>query len=225
MPPESPLRAAPDPPGSLAAFLDADEDLLRQAIPSARATSISAVSVSVGVATPSSAAFVRRIQADGGAVAYRHTGGSGVLHLPGDLVWSVVLPRSDPRVGRDFTRAFGRLGEGAVRFLARRSLGGSWSPSPALAPDYCVLSGRGQVLTVNDRVLGGAAQHATPRALLHHGTIAGRIEPDRLRRWFGIEEPSTIDRLTGLEELGVRDPPERLAAELEEELRASLGWA
>lgn len=141
-----------------------------------------------------------------------------MLHLPGDLVWSVVLPRSDPRVGPDFARAYGRLGRGVVRFLADRALHARWAPAPGLLEEYCVLSSRGEVLTVGSKILGGAAQHATARALLHQGMIARRVDPDLLGRVFGIVTPALRERLAGTEDLGISEHPDVLARALHDAL-------
>jgi lipoate-protein ligase A len=216
-------EAQRDATGPLGAWLGGDEDRLRRGLPSVRVTPVTERSVSIGVATPSDAPFVRRAREAGWPVVRRRSGGSGVLHLPGDLVWSVVLPRADPRVGPDFVRAFGRFGAGAVRFLSGRGVTGRWGAAPGLAPEYCVLSARGEVLSVGDRVLGGAAQHATARALLHHGTIARRVDLDALARLFEIRDPDRLDRLTGLEELGMRASPADLADELASALESELG--
>jgi lipoate-protein ligase A len=203
-----------------------DERRLRTGVAGVRAAVLSDRSVSVGVGVRGEPAYVRRGREAGLGHVRRSTGGSGVLHLPGDLVWSVVLPRSDPRVGRDYARAYGRLGRGVVGFLAERGIDARWAPAPGLVEEYCVLSSRGEVLTVGSRILGGAAQHATAEALLHQGMIARRVDPDLLAQVFGIVAPAVRDRLTGTEELGVAEAPEALALALRNALAAEfLGTA
>ncbi len=64
------------------------------------------------------------------------------------------------------------------------------------------MSARGEVLTGEGRVIGGASQHATSRALLHHGIVASRIDRSLLETLFGLA-PADTERLTSLEELGV----------------------
>ncbi len=225
-PPPPPSGEGPDAPGgsevSAAENFAADERRLESATPTARAAALTDRSLSVGVATRDDFAPAERARANGLPVLRRSTGGSGVLHLPGDLVWSVVLPRSDPRVGRDFVQAYERLGRGVVRFLASQGLAARWVPSPPLAPDYCVLSGRGEVAMVGEGVLGGAAQHATHRALLHQGMLARRVDPEELDRLFALPSYAR-DRLVGLEDLGVTAPAPRLARALEAALRVELG--
>lgn len=178
--------------------------------------------LSVGVAVRGEPAYVHRARDLGLGYVRRSTGGSGVLHLPGDLVWSVVLPRSDPRVGRDFARAYGRLGRGVVRFLADLGVAAAWAPAPGIVEEYCVLSSRGDVLTVGPRILGGAAQHVTPGALLHQGMIARRVDPDLLDRVFGIGAPMARDRLAGTDDLGLAGSPESLATALRGALAAEF---
>jgi lipoate-protein ligase A len=196
----------------------ADERLLRAGDPAVRAAVLSDASVSVGVGVRGEPAYVRRGQEAALAHVRRSTGGSGVLHLPGDLVWSVVLPRSDPRVGRDYARAYGRLGHGVTRFFADRGIDARWAPAPGLVEEYCVLSSRGEVLTVGSRILGGAAQHATAGALLHQGMIARRVDLELLAGVFGIVAPTLRDRLTGTNDLGLTEAPEALALGLQDAL-------
>jgi len=179
-----------------------------------------AVSYGVGVHPDSS--FLGRSAKDGVPTVRRTTGGSGLLHAPGDLAWSIVLPRTDPRVGRDFVRAYPRLGEGVVRFLAERGVPSKWSDPPGTDPEYCLLSARGLVLKHDDRILGGAAQHLAGRALLHHGILP--LEPlDRplMRRLFGLSS-GAVGQLTSLRELGVEGPAEQLAWKLAARLSDTL---
>jgi lipoate-protein ligase A len=205
-----------------AANLEEDERRLRVGGPSTRAAALLDVSISYGVGVHGEPDYVARARAAALPVLRRSTGGTGVIHLPGDLTWSVVLPRTDPRVGRDYVQAYDRLGAGVVSFLAGHGVAAAWSPAPDLVADYCVLSGRGLVLAVGPRVLGGAAQHATANALLHQGMIARRVDDRVLDEIFGIREPSALDRLTGLEDLGISDPPEVLARQLGAALEREL---
>lgn len=176
------------------------------------------VTVSYGIGERPGAGYLRRAEHEGIPVARRTTGGTGVLHLEGDIAWSVLAPRTHPAVGKDFVRAYGRIGAGLVRWLGARGLPGEWRPAPGLDTDYCVLSGRGEVLTAGAKVLGGAAQHLTRSALLHQGMIARRVDPERLRRVFAIDDAVRLERLTGLDELGVRDSSAELAREIALEL-------
>ena len=207
---------------SCSAEFRADELLLRAGRPAARVTVLADRAVSAGVGVRPGAAFLERAAADGLPVVRRTSGGSGVLHEPGDLAWSLVLPRAHAAVGAGFVRGYARLGAGVVRFLGRRGLAASWTPPPNLSPDCCVLSGRGEVLSVDARIVGGAAQHLSAVALLHQGMVSSTVDRPRVARLFGIADPSAVARLVGLDDLGVRDPPERLARELADALEAGF---
>jgi lipoate-protein ligase A len=208
---------------SLSEAIDADERLLRAGDRGVLVSVLVASSLSFGVSDRWPSPFAPKADAERLEVVRRTTGGTGLLHLAGDLTWSVVLPRSDPRVGRDFARAYGRLGQGAVAFLAGVGLAGAWIPAPGLAEQYCTLSGRGQVLAVRDRIVGGAAQHATANAVLHQGTISVGIDRDAIDRIFALARPGPSERLTGLRELGVSLPSAELAARLRAALDADVG--
>lgn len=198
-----------------------DEVILRRAVPAVRAAVLTDRAVSCGVGVNPSAPFLGRAAAAGIPAVRRTTGGTGLLHGPGDLAWSVVLPRTDPRVGRDYVRAYPRLGAGIVDFLSERAVVAGWVGPPGTDPDYCLLSARGSVLAIGDKILGGAAQHLAGGALLHHGIIPVELDRLVLRRVFGLSARS-LDRLTSLRELGIRTPPEELAWKLAARLSDSL---
>lgn len=199
---------------SCAAEVSADEALLRQGEVAARVAVLNDRAISVGVGVPDRARFLVRGRGLGWPVVRRETGGTGLLHSPGDLAWTMVLPRSDPRVGRDYVRAYERLGRGVVRFLESEGISASWEPSPGLGDDYCLFGPRGSVLSTGRRVLGGAAQHLSARALLHHGIVPRTIDRGALVRVFGISEADARDRLTSLTELGLTSAPRTLARKL-----------
>lgn len=203
----------------------ADERLLRAGTLAVRVSVLDQRAVSYGVGVRTDAAYLRRAEADGTPTVRRTTGGTGVLHLAGDLAWSVVLPRGHPTVGRDFVRAYGRIGSGVVRWLERHGVESSWRPAPGLNPDYCVLSDRGEVLVARGRILGGAAQQLTSRALLHQGMVARSVDRERVVRLFAVGPPSVLDRLGGLDDLGVSIPSVDAARELAAELARDLGSA
>jgi lipoate-protein ligase A len=192
----------------------ADERLLRRGEPAVRVSVLDGPAVSYGVGVREDADYLARARGDGVPVARRTSGGTGVLHAPGDLAWSLVIPRADPLVGRDFVRGYSRLGAGVVRFLARVGISATWEPAPGLTPDYCVLGPRGQVLSVGPHVLGGAAQHLSRTALLHQGMIPLTVDRERIARLFAIPDLGWTARLTGLRELGVTAPPRELADQL-----------
>jgi lipoate-protein ligase A len=211
-----------DPGLTCAENSDADERLLRSEGPAARVGVLSDASVSFGVGVHEDAPYLLRARAAGVPVVRRGSGGTGVLHGAGDLVWSVVLPRTDPRVGRNFVRAYDRLGAGAVQFLAERDVQAEWSPPPRLVPDYCVLSGRGKVLTARTKVLGGAAQHLSRSALLHQGMIPLDVDRDLVVRLFDITDTEIMGRLVGLRDLGIEGGRLELARELASALEGIL---
>jgi len=196
--------------------------MLRGGRPDVRVTVLSGLTVSYGVGVREDAAYLARARSMGVHVARRTTGGSGVLHAPDDLAWSFVIPRSDPRVGRNFVHGYSRLGAGVVRFLDRHGVQAAWTAPPGLFPEYCVLSARGSVLSIGPRVLGGAAQHLSRTALLHQGMIPLTVDRGWIARLFGISDPRLTGRLAGLRELGIQDPPEELARQLADALVRNL---
>ncbi len=200
----------------------ADAALVRSGGSGGRVASLTDRSVSVGVGVRGPAPYLLRARRVGLAVVRRTSGGTAVVHGPGDLAWSVVVPRRDPRAGPDFVRAYGRLGAGVVRFLARRGIVASWEPSPGLSAEYCLLGPRGHALAVGDRILGGAAQHATATSLLHHGIVPLEVDRPLIAGIFGWDSPGPADRLIGMRELGIADPSETLGRDLAAALEVEL---
>jgi len=220
--PASPLRTSVDPRREFAGYRDLHEGMLRAARPRVSVGVVRDLSVSYGVAEAEGASYLRRARAEGIATVRRSSGGSGIVHAPGDLVWAIVLPRSDPRVGRDFVRAYDRFGRGLVSLLAEWGREGRWVAAPGLSVEYCPLSTRGLVLEVDGRVLADAAQHLTGTALLHHGTLPRTLDRTRIARWFDLASPGPVDRLTSLDDLGIPDPADEVARKLADHLRSSL---
>lgn len=202
-----------------------DEALLRLGRPAVRAAVLADRTLSLGVGQPEDGPLADRAAAWGIPVVRRGTGGTGVLHLPGDLAWSIVLPREDPRAGRDYVRAYARLGRATLRLVEGEGVAATWRASPGLSTEMCLLGARGEVLSAGDRILGGAAQHLTGRALLHHGVVS--VECDRALEAAIFEVPPSIlaARRAGLRELGVRSSSEGLAARLGRLLDRELGGA
>ncbi|HUI38248.1 MAG TPA: hypothetical protein VLY85_01300, partial [Thermoplasmata archaeon] len=155
-------------------------------------------------------------------VLRRRSGGLALVHLDGDLVWSVVLPRSDARVGRDFARAYGRLGRGPVALLRDIGIAAEWSEPLGLSREFCLLGPRGRVLTVGGRAIGGAAQHLSGSALLHQGMVSYRVDRGILAAVFGEEGRGFGPRITSLSEIGVAAPPPELGKRLLEHLAREL---
>ncbi len=203
----------------------AHERLLRAGQPAVHVATLRNTAVSYGVGVDPSAPYLARAQADKVPVVRRPSGGTGLVHLPGDLVWAVVLPRTDRRVGRDFVRAYDRFGRGLVGLLEERGLSTRWVSAPGLSDTYCPLSSRGQVLDCGGQVLAAAAQHATGLALLHHGVLPRTLDRARIARWFELRVPGPADALTCLGEVGVPDLPEEVARALGRHLVAALAAA
>jgi lipoate-protein ligase A len=196
--------------------------MLRAGVPAVRVAVLADDALSVGVGVPDSADYLARARAERVPVVRRSSGGTGILHAPGDLAWSVVLPRSHPLVGRDYVRAYARLGRGAVRFLRGEGHEAAWAPAPGVSDGCCLLGTRGEVLEVGGRILGGAAQHASRTFLLHHGILPYRLDRADLSRIFDLTSPGPADRLAGLVDLGMERPSEGTARRLAEAIAAEL---
>ncbi|MCI4331400.1 MAG: hypothetical protein L3K19_06090 [Thermoplasmata archaeon] len=213
MPDPEPL-ALWDGPIDSGANMRRDEELLRAGAPAVRVAVLTDEAVSVGVAQRETDAVFTRAARANLRVVRRTTRGTGILHRPGDLVWSVVVPRSHPLVGTDFTCAYPRLGQGVVDALGAVGVPGVWSPPMDLSEEFCLLGPRGHVLTVQGRALGGAAQHVTRQALLHQGMIARTIDRARLSELFEVPLDELERRTTALVELVEAPIPERLGPRL-----------
>jgi len=195
--------------------------ILRRAVPAVRVAVLIDRAVSFGVGVPPDAPYLLRAAKAGIPAVQRTTGGTGLLHAPGDLAWSVVLPRADPRVGDDYVHGYSRLGAGLVHFLSERGAAATWTDPPGTDPDYCLLSARGSVLALHDKVLGGAAQHLAGGTLLHHGIVPLELDRPLLRKLFGLT-PKALARLTSLRELGIEGTSETLAWKLAASLSDTL---
>ncbi len=198
-----------------------DGELLRARARAVRVARFRSPALSLGVDRRSTGSAARRAEALGLPVVSRGSGGLAVLHGPGDIAWSLVLPRDDPAVGRDFVHAYGRLGEGVVRALAGLGVRAAWEPAPHRSDSYCLLGPGGSVLAVGGRVLGGAAQHLSGGWLLHHGVLVYRQQPERLTDLFGLSAETISAWLTSLEEVAPGRSPDRIARQLLDGLRAA----
>jgi lipoate-protein ligase A len=197
-----------------------DEELLRAGHPAVRVGLLDSRAFSVGVRSAADRAATRRAERLGFPVLRRSSGGSGLLHQVGDVAWALVFPRAT--VGRDFVSAYPRLGAGVVDWLAELGLTSEWSVPFALSDSFCLLGPRGRVLTARGRAIGGAAQHATASALLHHGIVNAHLDRPTLARLFELDRP-TLDRtVTSLEEEGIDPRREELAERLRFHLAKTL---
>ncbi len=217
------MQVVHDAPATVSESVARDEALLRAGLATVRVAVIRDRAASFGVGTPRDGTSEAAARRHGLPTVRRSTGGTGLLHLPGDLVWSVVLPRTDPRVGPDFSSAYGRLGSGAVMFLADLEVDARWAEPLALSDEFCPLGRRGRALTVAGRAIGGAAQHLTATTLLHHGVISRTVDRSLVETVFGLSPEVASQRLASLTELGVTDDPEDLADALATAISASLG--
>jgi lipoate-protein ligase A len=189
----------------------AQEELLRGGSPAIYVAAAASPGLSYGVGVSEEAPYVRRGRGEGLAVSRRTSGGSGIIHLRGDLIWAVVLPRHDSRVRHGFVREYPRLGRGLSTLMQEGGVRAEWTPAPGLNEAYCPLSSRGSVLSAQGRIVGAAAQHATPTALLHQGLLSARIDRALITRVFQLDRPEWAERLTSLEELGVATTPRAVA--------------
>jgi lipoate-protein ligase A len=209
-----PVHVEIDPSADLPAILQRTEGDLRAGRTAISVARLNHWAISLGVSQDSGEVFLRRCADRGLAVVRRSTGGTTVLHAPGDLIWTLVLPRADPRVGTNFVRAYPRLGEGVLQWLSSFGFDARWGESPGISPTFCLLGFRGQNLEVDSRVLGGAAQHLTNSTLLHHGTIVAQTHLSLIHDLFDLPEEIIRRRLIGLSDLGVDATDPRVLEEL-----------
>ena len=210
-----------DPSVTVAANVAAEEELLGHGGPSVRVAVFRDRALSFGVGVPARAPYLERARAQRITVVRRTGGGTGLLHAPGDVAWTLVLPRSHPLVGRGFVRAYGRLGAGLVAALRDEGVVAAWAAAPGADDGYCLLGPRGQVLRAGGRVLGGAAQKLTARALLHHGIVPLTIDRPALASLFALSGPA-IEELTSLRDQRIAAEPSEFAVRLAARLRESI---
>jgi lipoate-protein ligase A len=201
-------------------ILSDDEAMLRRAAPASRVTVISDRGVSLGVSQSLDAPAAVRARDAGLPVAQRSSGGTGMLHLPGDIAWSIVLPRSHP-AARGPTHAYARLGAPVTTVLDELGVPSVWRASSGLSGQLCLLGARGDALYSGTSVLGGAAQHVTGSALLHHGILNLRIDRPLLANLFQLATEASRS-FTCLRDLGVALPAEEVAIRLAVALPRSL---
>jgi lipoate-protein ligase A len=216
---EGQFRSAP-----LEELLREDEEALRKGTASVRVGLLTGPALSLGVGQPLDEPCAQRAEGAGLPVIRRASGGTAVLLGRDDIAWSVVLPRDHPRAGQDYVHAYDRLGAALVEVLGE--LGGpaaAWVPSPAIDDEVCLLGARGHVLAAGGRILGGAAQHRTGRALLHHGFVLRALDWPLFGACFPNAVPASRERLAGWAEIGWSIGPEALARRLAGALARSIG--
>ncbi|MCI4351005.1 MAG: hypothetical protein L3K15_05780 [Thermoplasmata archaeon] len=209
------------PTTALERHMDADREQLAAGRRVAYVTEIDAAAVSAGISVDLAASpALRRANELGVRVVRRTTGGSVVLVRPGDLLWSIVEPLHARESRRSLLHAYERLGSGAVTWLRNLGLESRWSEPFAASDEFCLLGARGSVLTASGRALGGAAQHSTARAMLHHGLIVRSIDRRLLARLFDLTPELLARTTTSLEEMGVAERAR--ANDLESAIATSL---
>lgn len=199
----------------------ADLERLHAGVMAIRTAVLTDRALSVGVGVRPNDPVLRKAQALGVPVVRRSSGGTGVLHAPGDVAWAVVLPRDDRLRGPDLSAEYARLGRGAAELYRSRGIPAAWVPSPGRSESCCFLGYRGRSLTVHGRVVGGAAQHLTGRALLHHGVLPRTVDRTAHAALFGLGDEE-LEGLAGTDDMGIDAPAEELAAELRERILDSL---
>jgi lipoate-protein ligase A len=207
------------------AYMERDEAALRAGAAIVRSAYFSSACLSIGIGERADGAVARAAGRAGLPLVHRRSGGSGLLHLPGDLVWSIVLPRSWALVGQDFVHGYERLGLGVTDWLRELGLDARWSPPFDRSERYCLLGPRGRVLTVGGRAIGGAAQHVSGTALLHHGVINRGLDPARLSELFGLTPELIEATVTSLGAERVAGAPETLARRLLDALGGAVDRA
>lgn len=217
--PISPLEFR-DGPMTAEENLRRDEELLRAGAFAVRVAELTDRTISVGAGQRNSSALEQSAREQGLTLHRRTSGGLGLLLLPGDIVWSIVLPPN--AAGRAPTRSYGRFGAGVVRFLRNFGVDAAWVDAWDLSSSYCLLGPRGQVLAGNDRAIGGAAQHLTRTGLLHHGVLIAQRREKLLHQLFGISKSLVASHLTSLEELRIPYQDGRIRERLIREIAS--GW-
>ncbi len=184
-------------------ILRRDEESLAQGLPRVQIAVCAERCVTLGVSQREDVEIALRRHDPELAIYRRTSGGTAVLHHPGDLFWSVVVPRQPQWTGRDFVHGYSRFGRGWVDWLLQRGHPSRWEKTGAWFSAYCFLSGLGEALVAGSGVLGGAGQHVTSRALLHHGAVPLTVEPRETEELFGMPEGMATERLTSLRRLGL----------------------
>lgn len=181
-------------------WIRSERELLAQGEPAARAAILSDHAISLGVGVRPDPEWVRRWEGRGIPVLRRSSGGSGLLHRPGDLAWSLVIPRRPGGLPTRFAESYPEFGRPIVRALASAGLRASWEPPICASDTFCLFGRRGQVLCADRRALGGAAQHLTRGALLHHGVVGTSVDRAAIAEAFDVPDELLRDRLTSLGE-------------------------
>ena len=196
-------------PRPLGELLERDRTALDRGLPRIWVGVLRDRVITLGVGQRGGFAGAQEARRLGIPVLNRPSGGGSLLHLPGDLHFSVVVPREHPSFPRRFTRAYAVLGEGWVRWLAEEGREARWEAAPGSFPGYCLTGPLGEVLRTPGGILGGASQLVTSRGLLHHGVVSRTLDRSTLAAVFEMPGP-VREGLTSLRELGIDPTEERL---------------
>jgi len=120
----------------------------------------------------------------------RPTGGAAVLHEH-EVTYALSVPASDPLLGGGFRGALAALAEALARGLrlagvpAGRSTGAGNGAGSRRREPACFFASAPDELVAEGLKVAGAAQWRLPRAVLQHGSIPLRIDPERIERLTG----------------------------------------
>ncbi len=123
----------------------------------------------------------QQLEADGGTLARRTTGGGAVFHDLGNLNFSFLMPRA----AYDLHRQLGVV-QAAVRAFGIE----------------CEFSGRNDLLA-GGRKFSGNAFRFTKDGALHHGTLMVKVDPERMAKYLQVSKEK-------LEAKGVKSVPSRV---------------
>ncbi len=171
-----------DPPQSGARNMERDLELLAEAErPTLRLYDWSRPTLSLGYHQRQDWVDLELCQRQGVEVVRRPTGGRALLHLPGEITYSVVLPRLGAVGVRPAFQAIVNL---LARSLERLGLPVSTAsqghiPSSASHPSCMAVTAPGEIIA-RGRKLVGSAQVRRYGNLLQHGSLVRAYQPELL---------------------------------------------
>jgi biotin synthase len=127
----------------------------------------------------------------------RPTGGRAVLHAA-EVTYAVVVPEDQPGFAGSVSEAYRAIGEGLVAGIRRLGVPAEMAPAERRGGERsaaCFDAPSFYELTVEGRKLVGSAQVRRHGALLQHGAILLRFDPDQLLRCLALPEGSGGERL------------------------------
>ncbi|MDI6871511.1 MAG: hypothetical protein QME79_09190 [Bacillota bacterium] len=128
----------------------------------------------------------------------RPTGGRAVLHAE-EVTYAVVVPEGHPRFsGSSVSETYRAIGEGLAAGLRRLGAPAEMAPAKHRGGERsaaCFDSPSFYELVVKGRKLVGSAQVRRSGAILQHGSILLRFDPDQLLRCLALPSRSARERL------------------------------